>query len=136
MYSYNRFSPQHYTSGTNLQGQTPSSPVTTLCTRTILSQLCHCSPTAGSKSITHHQEYFYVGLVCLFAGCSMSQQHASVSQGRTYSGKFMCCYTEIKVADQTFNLTQSQNTDTGLTSPSTDPVSPGTWQGSHWSANF
>ena len=24
----------------------------------------------------------------------------------------------------------------GLTSPSADPIMPGTWQGSHWSANF
>ena len=44
--------------------------------------------------------------------------------------------TEIEVADQTFHLTQSQYTDTGPTSPSTDPISPGVWQGSHWSANF
>ena len=45
-------------------------------------------------------------------------------------------YTEIEVADQTFCLTQSQNTDTGPTSPSADPVAPDAWQGSHWSANF
>ena len=40
------------------------------------------------------------------------------------------------VADQTFYLTQSQYTDTGPTSPSADPTTPGTWQGSHWSANL
>ena len=45
-------------------------------------------------------------------------------------------YTEVEVADQTFHLTQSQYTDTGPTSPSTDPITPGAWQGSHWSANF
>ena len=33
-------------------------------------------------------------------------------------------------------LTQSQYTDTWLISPSTDPIPPGAWQGSHWSANF
>ena len=49
---------------------------------------------------------------------------------------FMCCHTEIDVADQTFHLTQSQYTDTGPTSPSTDPIMPGASQGSHWSANF
>ena len=49
---------------------------------------------------------------------------------------FTCCHTEIKVADQTFYLTQSQYTDTGLTSPSADPITPGAWQGSDWSANF
>ena len=43
---------------------------------------------------------------------------------------------EIEAADQTFHLTQSQYTDTGPTSPSADPVTPGAWQGSHWSANF
>ena len=38
--------------------------------------------------------------------------------------------------DQTLYLTQSQYTDIGLTSPSADPIMPGAWQGSHWSANF
>ena len=44
--------------------------------------------------------------------------------------------TQIQVADPTFYLTQSQYTDTGPTSPSADPIMPGTWQGIHWSANF
>ena len=48
----------------------------------------------------------------------------------------MCCHTEIGVADPTFHLTQSQYNDTGPTSPSADPIKPGAWQGSHWSANF
>ena len=72
----------------------------------------------------------------LLVGCLTSQQHASVSQGRICSDNFMCCHTEIEVADQTFHLTQSQYTDTGPTSPSADPNTPGAWQGSHWSANF
>ena len=38
---------------------------------------------------------------------------------------FTCCHTEIDVADQTFYLTQSQYTDTGPTSPSADPITPG-----------
>ena len=66
----------------------------------------------------------------------MSQQHASVSRGRICSDNYTCCHTEIDVADQTFYLTQSQHTDTGLTSHSTDPTMPGAWQDSHWSANF
>ena len=74
--------------------------------------------------------------VCWFVGCLTSQQHASVSQGRICSDKFTCCHTEIKVADQTFHLTQSRYTDTGPTSPSTDPITPGARQGSHWSSNF
>ena len=79
--------------------------------------------------------------VCLFfdrwlVGCLTSQQHARVSQGRICSDNFTCCHTDIPVADQTFHLIQSRNTETGPTSPSTDPVTPGAWQGSHWSANF
>ena len=49
---------------------------------------------------------------------------------------FTCCHTEKEVADPTFHLTKSQYTDTGPTSPSTDPITSGAWQGSHWSANF
>ena len=72
----------------------------------------------------------------LFVGCLTSQQHASVSQGRICSDNFTCCHTEIEAADQSFHLSQSQYTDTGPTSPSADPITPGAWQGSHWSANF
>ena len=76
------------------------------------------------------------GFVCWLVACLTSQQQASVSQGRICSDNFSCCHTEIEVADQTFHLTQSQYTDTGPTSPSADPITPGAWQGSHWSANF
>ena len=41
----------------------------------------------------------------------------------------------IEVADQTFYLIQSYNTDTGPTSPGADPITLGTWQGRDWSAN-
>ena len=74
--------------------------------------------------------------VCLLVGCLTSQQHASVSQGRICSDNLTCCHTETEVADQTFYLTQSQYTDTGPTSPSADPITPGAWQGSHCSAIF
>ena len=74
--------------------------------------------------------------VCLLVGCLTSQQQASVSQGRICSDNFTCCHTEIEVAHQTFYLTQSQYTDTGPTSPNADPITPGAWQGSHWSGNF
>ena len=74
--------------------------------------------------------------VCLLVGCLTSQQQASVSQGRICSDNFTSCHTEIEVADPTFYFTQSQYTDTGPTSPSADPITPGAWQGSHWSANF
>ena len=72
----------------------------------------------------------------LFVGCLTSQQYTSVSQGRICSDNLTRCHTETEVADQTFHLTQSQYTDTGPTSPSTNPITPGAWQGSHWSANF
>ena len=72
----------------------------------------------------------------LLVGCLTSQQHASVSQGRICSDNFTYCHCDIAVADQTLHLSQSQYTDTGLTSPSTDPITPSAWQGSHWSANF
>ena len=75
-------------------------------------------------------------LVCLFVGCLTSQQQASVSEGRICSDNFTCCHTETEVADPTFYLAQSQYTDTGPTSPSADPITPGAWQDSHWSANF
>ena len=77
-----------------------------------------------------------VGFVCWLVGCLTSQQQASVSQGRICLDNFTCCHTEIQVADPTFYLTQSQYTDTGPTSPRADPIMPGAWQGSHWSANF
>ena len=73
---------------------------------------------------------------CWLLACLTSQQHASVSQGRICSDKFTFCHTVREVADHTFHLTQSQYTDTGPTSPSTDPITPGAWQGRYWSANF
>ena len=73
---------------------------------------------------------------CLFVGCLTSQQHAGVSQGRICSDNLTCCHTEIQVAGPISHLTQSQCTDTGPTSPSADPITPGALQGSHRSANF
>ena len=64
-------------------------------------------------------------MLLLLVGCLTSQQHASVSQGRISSDNVTCCHTEIEVADPTFYLTQSQYTDTGPTSPSADPKTPG-----------
>ena len=85
--------------------------------------------------LVNHMLVAQYGIV-LLVGCLTSQQHASESQGRICSDNFTCCHTEIEVADPTFYLTQSQYTDTGPTSPSADPIMPGAWQGSHWSANF
>ena len=88
------------------------------------------TPVSSMKVVVHHR------FVCLLVGCLTSQQQASVSQGRICSDNFTCCHTETEVADPTFYLTQSQYTHTGPTSPSADPITPGVWQGSHWSANF
>ena len=109
---------------------------------TVTKQVCSTSIT---RSHTHTppcldteltRDVFSVAELLLLVGCLKSQQQASVSQGRICSENFTRCHTEIEVADQTFYLTQSQYTDTGPTSPSADPITPGAWQGSHWSANF
>ena len=84
---------------------------------------------------SYPKEFFRERLL-LFVGCLTSKQQASVSQGWICSDNFTCCHTETEVADQTFYLTQSQYTDTGPTSPSAHPITPGAWQGSHWSTNF
>ena len=96
----------------------------------------------GEDRCTHRQTHLNPPLACsllktecLLVGCLTSQQHASVSQGRICADNFTCCHTEIEAADQTFRLTQSQYTDTGPTSPSADPITPGAWQSSHWSVN-
>ena len=65
-----------------------------------------------------------------------AQTHASVSQGRICSHHSTCCHTEIEVTDPTCYPIQSQYIDTGPASPSADSITPGAWQGSHWSADF
>ena len=97
--------------------------------------LCRVTYTGERKTRPPRGDIF-PGCCCWLVGCLTSQQHASVSQGRICSDNFTCCHTEIELADPTFYLTQSQYTDTGPTSPSTDPITPGACQGSHWSANF
>ena len=64
-------------------------------------------------------------LVAWLVSCLISQQHASVSQGRICSDNFTCYHTEIKLVDQTFRLTQLQFAETGPTSPSIDPITLG-----------
>ena len=83
-----------------------------------------------------HTHTHTLRMLLLFIGCLASLQHASVSQGQIREDNSTCCHTEKQTADTTFYLTQSQYTDTQPTSPSTDPIMPGTWQGSHWSASF
>ena len=73
--------------------------------------------------------------VVLLVACFITSQRVYLRDGSDQAF-FTCCHVEIEVADPTFRLTQSQYTDTGPTSPSADPITPGAWQGSHWSANF
>ena len=63
--------------------------------------------------------------------CLTSQQHASVSQGRICTDNFTCCHTEIQSCRFNFPSHPSQYTDTGPASHSTDPITPGAWQGKH-----
>ena len=69
-----------------------------------------------------------------FACCLLNVPAACLcSSGQICSDNFMCCHTDRGVAVQTFHLTQSQYTDTEPTSPSTDPIEPGTW---HWPLEY
>ena len=70
---------------------------------------------------------------CCCVGSLLSQQCASVSQGWICSDNSTCSYSEKEVTYQAVYLTQSQYTDTWPTSPSTDLISRGIWQGSHQS---
>ena len=70
----------------------------------------------------------------LFVGCFTSQEHASVSQRRICTDKCTC--TEIVSCRSNILSHPVKYTDTGQTSPRTDPGTPGTWQGTYWSTNF
>ena len=77
------------------------------------------------------------GKVAVFVVCCLTlKQHASVSQGLICSDNCKCYHIETEVEGQTFYLTQSWCIDTGPTGPSADPILPGAWQGSHWTAKF
>ena len=92
----------------------------------------HASVSQGRICLTSQQhDSVSQGRICL-----TSQQHASVSQGRICSDDYTCCHTETEAPDLTIHLTRPKYTDTGPTSPGTDPMTPGTWQGGHWSAKF
>ena len=97
----------------------------------ILHRLATSSSSSSSSSLTLEADVFPLShrgcLFCrmLFVGCLTSQQHASVSQEQICLDKFTYCHTETEVADQTFYHTQPRYTDTGPTSPSADPITPG-----------
>ena len=117
---------------------------------------CLMSQQRGSVSLSSVSVSVQDGIVALgkahtrsalsqqsLQGCPRNSANICLVEHRSFStleggmsDEFTCCHTEIQVADQTFYLSQSQYTDIGPTNPSTDPVTAGTWQGSHWSANF
>ena len=98
--------------------------------------LCPGNMLVWSTAVVCGLQHAGEALRLLSVDCFTSQQHANVSQGRVCSDNCTCCHAETEVADQTFYLTQSQYADTRPTTPSTDPITPGAWQGSHWRANF
>ena len=57
----------------------------------------------------------------------------SASQRQMGRDILLSCHSQMKVADQTSCLSQSQYADTRQTSPSVDHVMPDAWQGSHYS---
>ena len=102
----------------------------------VLSLNCHCH-TDGIIQNVVLRVIFKDGRYGLFVGWLLYvPATGSCISGTDLLRQFTCCHTETEVADQAFYLTQSQYTDTGPTSPSADPITPGAWQGSHWSANF
>ena len=113
------------------------------CKPSILLQHASCNtrgfPSAAAQTCVSHPMESQVsarGIVRLLVGSLPSKRHASASQGRICSDNCTCCHTESGVADQVSYLTRSQYTDTGPTSPSADPTTPGAWQGSHWGVNI
>ena len=82
--------------------------IVTMHTLIITSQLIHCDYLVSSSSLRNisnkrccftSSSLFIQSKNILIVGSLMSQQHASVSQGRICSDKFTCCHTEIEVAD-------------------------------------
>ena len=59
------------------------------------------------------------GFVCLLLNVPVTCECIA---GTDLLRQFTCCHTEIEVANQTFHHTQLQHTDTGPTTPSTDPI--------------
>ena len=97
------------------------------------------SPLTTTKTTTKRQRR-QQQQSSLYVGCPSNQEKANKKTTVCLlvgcSDNSTCRHTEIEVADPTFHLTQSQYTDTGPTSPSTDPTTPGAWKGSHRSTKF
>ena len=98
--------------------------------------LCYRSVSTTARLECKYVKTFFSNLREIGVGRLTTQQHASVSQGQICPHNGTCCHTEIEVADQTCYLIQSQYADSGPASPSTDTITPGAWQGSHWSISL
>ena len=71
---------------------------------------------------------------CRLVGCLLNVPETCQRMSGAYLLRRLCVLPhEIEVTDQTFYLTQSQYTTSNH--PSADPMTPGAWQGSHWSTN-
>ena len=100
------------------------------------SRLRDCSASRILQDITGNEGSNYLTPVCWVVGCLTSQQHVSVYHGRICPDNCTRCHIAIEVAGQTFHFAQSQYTHTAPTSSSSDPITPGAWQGSHWEYQF
>ena len=101
----------HYTNEAICQSETQSRhgqlswPDNGICVAVFDPRSHSVSLTAGGQwAKAMDQTRLYAKFVCWL----VSQQQASVSQGRICSDNLTCCHTEIEVADPTFYLTQSQ----------------------------
>ena len=101
----------------------------------------HDGIVALRKTLTHSAPslatlpHLALKTLCLLVACLTSPNHSGCISGMDLLN-FTSCHTERKVANQTFYLTPTQYTDTRLTCPNTNPITPGVWQSSHWSTSF
>ena len=85
--------------------------------------------TAFGNGMPRRRDPCAMCLYVLFASCPSSIQ--SVSHRRICLHNYAWYHSEIEAAEQACYLTHSQCTDARPTSPSTDPMTQGVWQGSH-----
>ena len=80
-----------------------------------------CKDNVWSISYCTHLIHPIAIVFCLLAAQRPSNMLVYLRDGSART-IVRAAHTEIELADQTFRLTQSQNTDTWPTSPSTDPI--------------
>ena len=91
----------------------------------------HCECSDESLLFT---EADIVGM--LFSSGTLFCKDVGLFEGQTCLDNCTCCHTETEVVDQTCHLTQWHYTDQWPTCPSTDPKTPGIWEGGHYSTSF